>query len=308
VTVYFVRSECGRIKIGFTDRPPEERLAGLQTGSPRKLELLGAFPGTIGDEHQIHAHLASSNALGEWFEPTPALFSLFHYMKEFGTIDGWEDACDDTAEWARYTRAFGSVLSFYELGSLPAYEIRWKLALDQAKDFGAIVDPGVTWDSIWASWSTNSYPAQPDSLFFDLVEPDHFNGEKAGFHCREFDEWRTSSGAQHTVGRLLANLKDEQGAAAVWIAASIRCAAGRHMSRLDELARRAPSVGDVYELARKRGGCAWHSMAELVLPEPLRLPQRCLLDTRELVIECIKHRALILSKHRMAVVRARKVA
>jgi hypothetical protein len=64
---YFVQAEDGgNIKIGYTSRDPVCRLAGLQTGSPHKLILVGIIEGNVESElHRKFAHLRSHN---EWFK------------------------------------------------------------------------------------------------------------------------------------------------------------------------------------------------------------------------------------------------
>lgn len=67
--VYFIRplDEYGLFKIGFTAKNPYSRLSALQTGYPGKLELYAYAPGSMADEHAIHARLAHCHVYGEWF-------------------------------------------------------------------------------------------------------------------------------------------------------------------------------------------------------------------------------------------------
>lgn len=55
------------VKIGFTKGDPRKRLKQLQTGSPTKLVLCGWYPGTQGQERELHQQLAKYNLTGEWF-------------------------------------------------------------------------------------------------------------------------------------------------------------------------------------------------------------------------------------------------
>lgn len=64
------------VKVGFSD-DPEGRPAGLQTGNPRKLHLLGYIPGGEADERKLHARFIENNILGEWFRPSDELLSVF---------------------------------------------------------------------------------------------------------------------------------------------------------------------------------------------------------------------------------------
>lgn len=64
------------VKIGYSVNP-EKRIAEVQTGNPRVLEIVGYFPGTEEDERALHAKYATANVLQEWFHPTEALLSKF---------------------------------------------------------------------------------------------------------------------------------------------------------------------------------------------------------------------------------------
>jgi hypothetical protein len=75
--VYFVfATESERIKIGYTQGPPEGRLQTLQTGSPEVLEYLGAIPGTLALEAELHRRFAASRVCGEWFQRTAELVAF----------------------------------------------------------------------------------------------------------------------------------------------------------------------------------------------------------------------------------------
>lgn len=77
--VYCFREKEGierYVKIGYSTNP-QKRIAEVQTGNPRVLEIVGYFEGTEADERAMHAKHAASNKLQEWFRPTPALLSKF---------------------------------------------------------------------------------------------------------------------------------------------------------------------------------------------------------------------------------------
>jgi hypothetical protein len=63
--VYFVQGGPF-IKIGWS-LLLQNRIAALQTGNPYKLELLGAIPGSIDTEREIHERFKKYRAQGEWF-------------------------------------------------------------------------------------------------------------------------------------------------------------------------------------------------------------------------------------------------
>ena len=68
--IYFIRAGSrGPIKIGFAS-DVAARMASLQTASPVPLVLIGAIPGGLKLEKQIHAEVAEARLTGEWFKPT----------------------------------------------------------------------------------------------------------------------------------------------------------------------------------------------------------------------------------------------
>lgn len=56
------------IKIGWTQRSPEERLAALQTANPRELFVLGSIFTNREAEKMIHDTLSYGRVRGEWFD------------------------------------------------------------------------------------------------------------------------------------------------------------------------------------------------------------------------------------------------
>lgn len=75
------------VKIGYSTNP-WARVAELQTGNPRKLELHALKSGTLEDEADIHRRYIQQNVLLEWFRPTKELlleFDLDPNGKEWGT-------------------------------------------------------------------------------------------------------------------------------------------------------------------------------------------------------------------------------
>lgn len=72
--VYFAEAE-GSIKIGWSS-DVARRLEELQTGNPRKIRLLGAFPGTMHDEAALHRKFGHLRLEGEWFRGESELRSF----------------------------------------------------------------------------------------------------------------------------------------------------------------------------------------------------------------------------------------
>ena len=72
MAVYFL-SDGNLIKIGYTE-DIAKRLAQLQTGNSRRLELLSIIPsGTKKTEQAIHRNWQADRIRGEWFTDSPAL-------------------------------------------------------------------------------------------------------------------------------------------------------------------------------------------------------------------------------------------
>lgn len=74
--IYYVQ-ESGNpmapIKIGYTDKDPQQRLAQMQTGYPGKLCVLFSCEGTERDEAIEHRKWNHLHIHGEWFRPGPDL-------------------------------------------------------------------------------------------------------------------------------------------------------------------------------------------------------------------------------------------
>lgn len=68
------RARC--VKIGYTTKPPNIRLAMLQVGSPDKLELIRSWPGTCESESDLHRALSPHRENGEWFRISPELIHV----------------------------------------------------------------------------------------------------------------------------------------------------------------------------------------------------------------------------------------
>lgn len=68
--LYIIEEEGGNFKVGVSNNP-ERRLRLLQTGNPRKLDLISVFDNEPGLERLIHIVLDHRNLNGEWFRPHP---------------------------------------------------------------------------------------------------------------------------------------------------------------------------------------------------------------------------------------------
>jgi hypothetical protein len=88
--VYFI-GEAGSdeyVKIGFTSHPDaEQRRRKLQTGNPRKLEVLvQCMAGNVRDvESDFHQLFEANRVEGEWFRQTPAMRRFIATLVNAGT-------------------------------------------------------------------------------------------------------------------------------------------------------------------------------------------------------------------------------
>lgn len=81
--VYFVRSaQQNAVKVGIA-RDVRARIAGLQTGNPNRLELVGAIPGGRHAELFLHRLLGEKRLVGEWFEIDDAVNVVLSLVPPF---------------------------------------------------------------------------------------------------------------------------------------------------------------------------------------------------------------------------------
>lgn len=78
--IYFIQAgKKGPIKIGFTEKPVEERLYSLQTSSAEQLFVLGTIEGTKKEEYLIHQKYHIYQIRNEWFRPGEELINFINY-------------------------------------------------------------------------------------------------------------------------------------------------------------------------------------------------------------------------------------
>ena len=66
--IYFIKSESGHVKIGYSENGVESRLLSLQCGCPFKLILLKTVDFEREQESLIHRKFKKFRRQGEWFE------------------------------------------------------------------------------------------------------------------------------------------------------------------------------------------------------------------------------------------------
>jgi hypothetical protein len=90
--VYFVQQgAAGPVRIGWTNRDADERLAELQPGNPEPLSLLGVHHATRRQYQAVLLHrFAAQRIRGKWFQPTPELIDLALYgLNTDDPMRGW---------------------------------------------------------------------------------------------------------------------------------------------------------------------------------------------------------------------------
>lgn len=73
--IYIVENASGLFKIGYSIRP-KRRLSQLATSTAEQLTLRAAFPGTIGEERELHEALAPWRVEREWFSDCQPIRAL----------------------------------------------------------------------------------------------------------------------------------------------------------------------------------------------------------------------------------------
>ena len=82
------------VKIGFTSKPPKERLDQLQTGQSVPLKLVALYRGTRQGERLLHKKFADAKLHGEWFDAKhpriAAWVSRHRYVKGAEILDAFQ--------------------------------------------------------------------------------------------------------------------------------------------------------------------------------------------------------------------------
>lgn len=71
--IYFIKSESGHVKIGYTEDDVGQRLYSLQCGCPFKLNILKIINGSRKHEKAIHKIFKENKTQNEWFKLSPNL-------------------------------------------------------------------------------------------------------------------------------------------------------------------------------------------------------------------------------------------
>jgi len=74
--IYFIKSESGHVKIGYSENGVEQRINALQCGCPFELTLLKAIDGDREQEQLLHRKFKSFRCKGEWFSFTDEIMNF----------------------------------------------------------------------------------------------------------------------------------------------------------------------------------------------------------------------------------------
>lgn len=292
MTVYFIGSDCGRVKIGYTGaESPEARLRDLQVGSARKLSLIVCCEGSRQQETLLHRKLADSNPHGEWFEPSPKLASVIAFAKRFGNVRLWDEAEENPEAWAEMVAAAGRRPGTELALEEEALQHRWEQAMVSR---AARIRRDVDWYWAWCMAAGRS------NEIASIVEHRiaEYSGDGDSF------EWRDNcgrtlrgTGLETTVDALAGCAGNEERVAAIWIAACVHDLSRSESARI-RLAECFPGVDEFSDTLSALSRVSWMRL-QLALPEPLFVPKRCVLSVEEFVSMCAQHCRLLLSGSRV---------
>lgn len=86
--VYFIRQDMpdGLVKIGFTRRPVEKRLAELQKHHACALVVAAVAPGLMSEERHLHDRFSHLRVSGEWFRQDADLTAYIQLVSDRGAL------------------------------------------------------------------------------------------------------------------------------------------------------------------------------------------------------------------------------
>lgn len=266
MTVYVIRSDCGRFKIGYTEAATAaDRLNSMRTGSPRSLECVATFPGDRSTEKWLHCVFQKSHARGEWFEPSLLMGSLLAYVERFGHVEGWEEAELRPGLWVEHAQTSTKASSFKSLRELVQREHRWTRALKRSHE-----EPTAsTVKTIEARW-------QPVLLRFeDAVAGEFLDASEI---CWTGPTQHRGAG----VGATAEALRSGRAACWVWLGAFLHDLTRMGGQFLTEVLHRPARL---VRLIRSRCPVSWHHLSQ-ALPQSLWLPAHCRLSHDEFLAAC----------------------
>lgn len=301
MTIYFIASPTGHIKVGFTESSdPAPRLSGLQTGCPVTLEILAHCPGTNSDERRVHQMLAAHRTTGEWFTATREVLAVVAYVRSFNSLEGAETALADPGSIASFAKSFGSLEGFDYSTELTIEENKWQLRKDEAKLFNGPYDLAFDWRDVMRIW--RSACSLDDSRFIvgpksGSVFEEIYWIENAKQRARFFS---AKAGVEATAWAL-AKAKTDDELVAIWLTACAKELYGRGDFLEEDLVKRIPRIKELMALTRQHTTLSYHSRCTSVLPILFPLPIRCVCDLDDFVRLCALTRCAVWTQYSIIV-------
>jgi Meiotically up-regulated gene 113 len=277
VTIYFIGSRTGHIKIGYTGSDsPADRLASLQTGNPTKLEILGQCPGDQGLERQLHQQFRDLRTTGEWFRSDKTLLSLLAFVKAYGSCDGWTPTMAVVPFRAFAGRIQDLPAEDPLLAAVRRIDRRSGRAERKPNLDRALTDH---WDFQVELRSTHRI--NPERSFGNCVETSW---------CEGNGHFLDGTGLATTALALAATDHDPVKNACVWIQAALH-ESDRRFDRDPTLSDLFPMAPWLYEATHGQYPVDYHHRVTRTLPRSIHLPARALLSIGDFVEIVSVHRA-----------------
>jgi hypothetical protein len=105
--ILFVGSDCGRVFIGYA-KNPQERIATIQSFSPRTVKLSATVEGTVRTEMALRSYFSDCQTHLGWFTPSDELLELIGHAFRHGKLPLWLKLPDD-AHMQRQALTFTSM-------------------------------------------------------------------------------------------------------------------------------------------------------------------------------------------------------
>lgn len=82
--IYFLHDGTDAVKIGHTTQAAiSKRIAGLQTGNPRRIELIASIPAEKKTEHRLHGLLKEHRLIGEWYRRDEVISAVVVFASRY---------------------------------------------------------------------------------------------------------------------------------------------------------------------------------------------------------------------------------
>jgi hypothetical protein len=297
VTVYFIKSDCGRIKIGYTmHESAANRVSHIQVASPRKLELLVTVPGDRDTEKRLHRRFSEEHVRGEWFRFSGRIQSLVEYIRTFGKTEGWEGAHVDPEGFATHVESGNRPEDFVPQMAT----VEWKAALERG------AEPRkrpLSWKDLYSRWTmagdTNSDSDRAEHRIQDRESSRWASPMAFWFDAKDnltSEAWR--QGVSQTAWHLLDLATTPERTAALWMTILLHqwdSGSVRARYRFPEAVGARDTLAEFWG----RDVPKWHARSTIVVPRDVVTPDRSLIRVTEFVEYARMLRDLVWGSHRL---------